>query len=1210
MKFKSITQARFLRQSFLLLACAACIGQVHAAGPEPSTSAYATIQPNLAGTGYVYTLSYVAGEDHISSGPRNFEGGYFGNGGATLDNVNILGDSTWGQLSLDGFSRMQVVRFTSSAQSSLAPFHTQHVTSQPNTRVDSSGFTRYTVQWADPMTATNTALGFQSPTVATPQYNDVGLYTTADNIVFGSGIQGVTGIFGTDPGGAGAATGLGVGIHTDIDGGLTDDFAFMVAGYDTSEISSKTNSPNPVPRTGYLRVEVPYPRQVETSTIVLSTLGTEQRETLTLSGNAGTPQVETATIAGTITGARQVETLTLSGAVTGTAQVETATVVGSITTGGDLQVTVTGAAIAGSPIVLNVPVTAGLLSTDVVNLIRNAMLTTPAINSVFLPNSTASVVTLTKRAPFGANDGTLNIAIANGTADGLTPAPTSADTTAGVAGGGGTLNIIVTAAGMNNSPKTVAVNVLDGETTAQQTVRVVNALNFDPDVTAFFTTSGTTTVILTARTPAANDGTMNVASALVDTTGPAAVTTSVNTTAGVAPSGSGNVLITVTGADIAGSPLAVNVPVLGGDTNVTVATKVRAALATLPAITNFYDVTNPTTTTVRLTRNIAPFTNDAALNIASANGTSAGLTPSATSANTTAGVAGGGGTLNIIVTAAGMTNSPKTVPVTILAGDSTATQAARASNAVNADPDVGAFFSASHSAATLVLTARTAAANDATMNVASALVDTTGPVAVTTSANTTAGVATSVVGGNAIVTVTGALINGGVPLPVNVTLATGDTRAIVATKFAAALNATPAISAFYTASAFENLLLLTKSAAPLFENDTTLNIAYANDTATGLTASATSADTSRGTNPFTDRYIAGVHTNNPAIELTVTTNAAYTPKIAVSGDFDSDLNVDAADLAVAAAGYGGAGIGNRWYRNGDTDADGDVDNKDLGNVIGRFAAAPGTPPTPTGSATLTYDPANGNVKLNATTATGAQITSFQLQTSAATIVTGNYNPVTGGTFNGTYKNVGASVIGDTDTSLAGVAGAAIDLGNIFPDGMDLTQLTAYLTTRVYTGEEGSRQQNLTLALAVAGLPFEDWADTGTLGPVTFDGDTNGDGVKDGLAFLLGVGNPDDDASGNLPTVTEIAGGLVLNFSMLDAASRGTAALSVEHSSDLGIADDWVAVLVPDATPDPQPTGMTFAVSENMNPALNDVVATILASEADDGKLFGRLKATE
>jgi len=144
----------------------------------------------------------------------------------------------------------------------------------------------------------------------------------------------------------------------------------------------------------------------------------------------------------------------------------------------------------------------------------------------------------------------------------------------------------------------------------------------------------------------------------------------------------------------------------------------------------------------------------------------------------------------------------------------------------------------------------------------------------------------------------------------------------------------------------------------------------------------------------------------------------------------------------------------------------------------------------------------------------------------------------------------------------------------------------------------------------AGSAFDTWADTGTLGPVTFDGDLNGDGVQDGMAFLLGVANPDDDATGNLPTVSETAGGLVLTFSMLDAASSGTAALSVEHSSDLGIADDWVAVLVPDATPDPQPTGMTFAVSENMNPALNDVVATILSSEADDGKLFGRLKATE
>lgn len=204
------------------------------------------------------------------------------------------------------------------------------------------------------------------------------------------------------------------------------------------------------------------------------------------------------------------------------------------------------------------------------------------------------------------------------------------------------------------------------------------------------------------------------------------------------------------------------------------------------------------------------------------------------------------------------------------------------------------------------------------------------------------------------------------------------------------------------------------------------------------------------------RFKPGTYTNNAAIEVVVTTDPNYVPKLAVSGDFNADFNVNATDLAIATGNFTGADSVTapflaKYYRNGDTNDDLDVDDADLGLIIGAF-----TPSFSSGSATLTYDPTNGNVKLNAASATGAKITSFQLQTSAATIATGNYTPVTGGTFNGTYKNVGASVIGDTDTTLVGFTGVA-DLGNVFPSGMTLPALTAYLTTKVYTGQEGTGQ---------------------------------------------------------------------------------------------------------------------------------------------------------
>jgi autotransporter-associated beta strand protein len=142
---------------------------------------------------------------------------------------------------------------------------------------------------------------------------------------------------------------------------------------------------------------------------------------------------------------------------------------------------------------------------------------------------------------------------------------------------------------------------------------------------------------------------------------------------------------------------------------------------------------------------------------------------------------------------------------------------------------------------------------------------------------------------------------------------------------------------------------------------------------------------------------------------------------------------------------------------------------------------------------------------------------------------------------------------------------------------------------------------LTVTGLGSGTPYENWATGGEL----FGDDANGDGVSNGLAFLLGASGPNDNALDLLPEVTESGGGLVLNFDMLDAASRGTATLSVEHSSDLGIGDPWEAALVPDA--DNTVNDVVFDIEGS---GTLDVIATIPAGKAAGGKLIGRLKATE
>ena len=118
------------------------------------------------------------------------------------------------------------------------------------------------------------------------------------------------------------------------------------------------------------------------------------------------------------------------------------------------------------------------------------------------------------------------------------------------------------------------------------------------------------------------------------------------TAAGTA-SASGDVTVTVTSAGMTGSPLAITVPILSGDTATAWATKVRTALAANAVIAARFTVSGATTAII-LTRkpgqvltdgvntvNLFVAT-DATLNVAIAAGTT-GITAAATSANTTAG---------------------------------------------------------------------------------------------------------------------------------------------------------------------------------------------------------------------------------------------------------------------------------------------------------------------------------------------------------------------------------------------------------------------------------------------------------------------------------------------------------------------------------------------------------------------------------------------
>jgi hypothetical protein len=144
---------------------------------------------------------------------------------------------------------------------------------------------------------------------------------------------------------------------------------------------------------------------------------------------------------------------------------------------------------------------------------------------------------------------------------------------------------------------------------------------------------------------------------------------------------------------------------------------------------------------------------------------------------------------------------------------------------------------------------------------------------------------------------------------------------------------------------------------------------------------------------------------------------------------------------------------------------------------------------------------------------------------------------------------------------------------------------------------------LTVVSSTPQTPFATWA-----GGEPFDGDKNGDGVDNGIAFLLGAGDPDAAALGLLPAAANDGSGLVLEFSMLNAANRGDAKLSVQWSQDLGVTDPWENNVAPVPDADGTVNGVVFEITEG--DPLNTVKATIPSSEGPEGRLFSRLSGSE
>lgn len=186
------------------------------------------------------------------------------------------------------------------------------------------------------------------------------------------------------------------------------------------------------------------------------------------------------------------------------------------------------------------------------------------------------------------------------------------------------------------------------------------------------------------------------------------------------------------------------------------------------------------------------------------------------------------------------------------------------------------------------------------------------------------------------------------------------------------------------------------------------------------------------------------------------------------GDFDMDGDVDTADRNIQITNWTGAltaGDPNatKTFPQGDCDGDGDVDTADQNGTILNWTGALNAGNLVDGDAAdLVYNPATGNVTLDATDTNSGLFISFVLGTDQNNMRTENFASGEGlaGMTVGPFVDVGTNTdntpfqIGQTDPLNQG-AGPEVNLGDIFPAGMDLAGLAEYLTLADYASELGA-----------------------------------------------------------------------------------------------------------------------------------------------------------
>lgn len=224
--------------------------------------------------------------------------------------------------------------------------------------------------------------------------------------------------------------------------------------------------------------------------------------------------------------------------------------------------------------------------------------------------------------------------------------------------------------------------------------------------------------------------------------------------------------------------------------------------------------------------------------------------------------------------------------------------------------------------------------------------------------------------------------------------------------------------------------------------------------------------------------------------------------------------------------------------------------------------------------------------------------------SGANLVATFSENIAGGTGNITVKNLTDStqtVIAVTDTSQVSISGAVLTINptaNLVGGKNYAIQIAATAIDDTAGNSFAGTTNDTTWSFATEPA-YDAWA-----GGALFDADANGDGVKNGLAWILGAANPAASVLGRLPTVSTVGGNMVFTFQRVQSSINATTGLSIEVGTTL---TSWPSIYTVGANTAGSTLGVQVA-KDTPTAGTDRVMLTV--PRAPNAAKFARLKVVQ